>query len=69
MTALLLLAASEWQADYEALRAEVESLRATEDTWRTIQWRTCLLEAYAEARERERPLLIWALGGDPSGRC
>lgn len=51
------------------LFAQVDALRTTSDTWRRIPWRTCLLSAAREAREKGRPMLVWALGGDPSGRC
>lgn len=56
-------------AQESALASEVASLRTTRDVWRRIPWRTCLQEARAEAHQRGRPLLVWALGGDPSGRC
>lgn len=47
----------------------VSELRTTDDTWRRIAWRTCLSGAAREAREQGRPILLWALGGDPAGRC
>lgn len=54
------------QAD---LAREVGALALPGGTWRAIPWRTCLQAARREAHQRGRPLLVWALGGDPSGRC
>lgn len=51
-----------------ALRAQVERMKADEP-WRRIAWRRCLLSAGRESRRTNRPIFVWALGGDPTGRC
>jgi hypothetical protein len=48
----------------EALRPAPEFLR-----WRQIPWMTDLVAAQRTAKEEKRPLLIWASGDEPFGRC
>jgi hypothetical protein len=43
----------------EALKAEVEGLRAVKVAWREIAWKTCLIEGLAESREKKKPVLLW----------
>lgn len=35
--------------------------------WRTIPWKTNLLEAQKAAAEESKPLFIWAMDGHPLG--
>jgi hypothetical protein len=35
--------------------------------WRDIPWRNDLGRAVAEASQKEMPVLIWAMNGDPLG--
>jgi hypothetical protein len=51
------------------LKQQVEALRGGKHQWRHVPWRRCLVAACREAQEQRKPLLIWALGGDPTGRC
>jgi hypothetical protein len=37
------------------------------EAWRTIPWKTSLIEAQAEAARRGKPLFIWAMDGHPLG--
>jgi hypothetical protein len=55
----------------EALKAEIEALRPSRHVWREIRWITCLLEGLKVARERKKPVMLWAfINGNPdSGRC
>jgi hypothetical protein len=54
----------------DRLRAEIAALRPAQAVRQAIGWRKCLLEAFREARERKKPVLIWAFRGDPDeGRC
>ena len=55
----------------ESLRAEIEALRPARIAWRQIQWKSCLLEALAESRAKNKPVLLWLVGpGDGlDGRC
>jgi len=33
--------------------------------WQKIPWRNSLGEAVAEAREKDKPILLWAMNGHP----
>ncbi|MEM7198639.1 MAG: hypothetical protein AAF628_00110 [Planctomycetota bacterium] len=37
------------------------------EPWRELPWRASLLDAVAEASERNRPVLLWAMSGHPLG--
>ena len=53
------------------LRAEIEALKPPIFAWREIQWKSCLLEALAEARAKNKPVLLWLVGPGEGldGRC
>jgi hypothetical protein len=55
----------------DALQAEIENLRPAKLAWREIPWKTCLLEALKESREKEKPVLLWIVGPGEAleGRC
>jgi len=36
-------------------------------TWRTIPWKTSVLDAQAEAARTGKPIFIWAMDGHPLG--
>jgi hypothetical protein len=38
-----------------------------ESKWRQVGWRTALWPAVKEARELQRPLLLWTMNGHPCG--
>lgn len=59
---------TDWPSEYRQVQADIEAL-SIDVTWSLVPWKTCLIEAYAQARKERKPLLIWALGGDPEGRC
>lgn len=40
---------------------------ADELGWLEVNWRPVLWDAVAEAREADKPLLIWAMNGHPLG--
>ena len=42
-----------------ALQGEVQSLKAEKVAWRTIQWKTCLLDGLKASREQKKPLMLW----------
>jgi hypothetical protein len=53
----------------EALKAEIEALKPDNLAWREIQWKTCLLEAFAESRAKKKPVFLWVVGqGEGLGR-
>ena len=40
---------------------------AADELWRTIPWRTSLLEAQKIAITEKKPIFIWAMDGHPLG--
>ncbi|MGY8732822.1 MAG: hypothetical protein ACKVK0_11830 [Pirellulales bacterium] len=40
---------------------------AADELWRTIPWRTSLLEAQQLAITEKKPIFIWAMDGHPLG--
>lgn len=43
----------------DSLKADVEALRAPKVAWREIAWKSCLLEGLKEARDKNKPALLW----------
>jgi hypothetical protein len=41
------------------------SPKPEEVSWEEIPWRSTLWDAVIEAREREKPILLWAMNGHP----
>jgi len=53
----------------EALKAEIEAFKPEQLAWQEIQWKTCLLEAFAESRVKKKPVFLWVVGqGEGLGR-
>jgi hypothetical protein len=52
--------------NYEAVRDHVLP-RADEQDWLAVPWRSAFFDAVLEARESERPILLWAMNGHPLG--
>jgi len=50
-------------------RAWMEYIRPTGDDlkWREIAWRNKLMPAVEEAKKLDRPVLLWAMNGNPCG--
>ena len=42
-------------------------LQPGEEPWRTIPWKTALLDAQRTAVAEKKPLFIWAMDGHPLG--
>jgi len=55
----------------EALKAEIEALRAAKVAWREIAWKSCLLEGLKESRAKKKPVLLWVFIDRPidDARC
>jgi hypothetical protein len=55
----------------EALKAEIEALKAAKIAWRGIAWKSCLLEGLKESREKKKPVLLWVFIDRPidDARC
>ncbi len=41
--------------------------RPSEEKWKEIPWRPNLAGAMEEARERDKPVLLWVMNGHPCG--
>ena len=54
-----------------ALRAEIEALKAPTVAWREIAWKSCLLEGLKESRAKNKPALLWVFIDRPidDARC
>jgi hypothetical protein len=55
----------------EALKAEIEALKADKVAWREIAWKSCLLEGLKESREKNKPVILWVFIDRPidDARC
>ena len=55
----------------EALKAEIETLKAAKVAWREIAWKSCLLEGLKESRQQKKPVLLWVFIDRPidDARC
>ena len=55
----------------EALKAEIEALKAGKVAWRAIAWKSCLLEGLKESRAKKKPVLLWVFIDRPcdDARC
>ena len=55
----------------DALKAEIEALKAPKVAWREIAWKSCLLEGLKESREKKKPVLLWVFIDRPidDARC
>ena len=55
----------------EALKAEIEALKAAKVAWREIAWKSCLIEGLKESRARKKPALLWIFIDRPidDARC
>jgi hypothetical protein len=54
-----------WET-YDSVRDRVLPTQK-EKGWQAIPWRSDILAAVAEATDKNLPLLIWAMNGDPLG--
>jgi hypothetical protein len=55
----------------EALKAEIDALKAAKVAWRQIAWKSCLLEGLKESRAKNKPALLWVFIDRPldDARC
>ena len=44
-----------------------DELLPKNQTWKSIPWRTSLLDAQRAAVDQQKPILIWAMDGHPLG--
>jgi hypothetical protein len=62
---------SKKMATADALKADVEALKAHKVAWRAIAWKSCLLEGLNESRAQNKPALLWVFIDRPvdDARC
>ena len=55
----------------EALKMEIEAMKAAKVAWREIAWKSCLLEGLKESRAKQKPVLLWIFIDRPidDARC
>ncbi|MBL67663.1 MAG: hypothetical protein CMO74_04290 [Verrucomicrobiales bacterium] len=53
------------EKDFQKLHRELQP--DPKATWRTIPWKTSVLDAQAEAARTGKPIFIWAMDGHPLG--
>ena len=55
----------------EALKAQIEAMKAPKVAWREIAWKSCLLEGLKESRAKNKPALLWVFIDRPvdDARC
>jgi len=51
--------------DFETLHRQLQP--SGDEAWRTIPWKTSLLDAQAVAAAGNKPIFIWAMDGHPLG--
>jgi len=51
--------------EFEKLHGELRP--PTGEAWRSIPWKTSLLDAQATAAKERKPIFIWAMDGHPLG--
>ncbi len=61
VTSALGLTESEFQKLHRELQPNPKA------TWRTIPWKTSVLDAQAAAAREGKPIFIWAMDGHPLG--
>jgi hypothetical protein len=63
--------AEQQPATPDALKAEIETLKADKVAWREIAWKSCLIEGLKESRETKKPVLLWIFIDRPidDARC
>ncbi len=52
-------------AEFKALHEELQV--GKDKPWRTIPWKTTMLDAQRSASEEAKPIFIWAMDGHPLG--
>lgn len=53
------------ESEFQTLHAELQPDKSA--MWRTIPWKTSVLEAQKQAASEKKPIFIWAMDGHPLG--
>ena len=51
--------------EFESLHQQLQP--TGKEQWRSIPWKTSMLDAQAEAAREQKPIFIWAMDGHPLG--
>ena len=43
----------------EQIQAVFDSLKVDDVAWRTVHWKTCLIDGLQESRRTKKPLMLW----------
>lgn len=50
---------------FDELSKEVASLKKEKVAWRTIDWKTCLIDGLGESKKQNKPILLWVFIDHP----
>ena len=53
------------QEEFQTLHRQLQA--APDKPWRTIPWKTAILDAQETAAQQGKPIFIWAMDGHPLG--
>lgn len=67
--AALLFLLQEPVSEAEFLKLHRDLQPPKDEVWRTIPWKTSLLEASETAAREKKPIFVWAMHGHPLGSC
>ena len=58
-------------ATLEALKLEIEAMKADKVAWCEIAWKSCLIEGLKESRDKKKPVVLWVFIDRPidDARC
>jgi hypothetical protein len=65
LSSLVIAATGLSLSDFEELHDRLQP--GGDEAWRTIPWKTSLLEAQSVAADQGKPIFIWAMDGHPLG--
>ena len=65
LSAASVMAAEFTEAEFQKLHAELQPDNTA--LWRTVPWKTSVLDAQQAAADEQKPIFIWAMDGHPLG--
>ena len=65
LSAATVVAAELTEAEFQKLHAELQLDNTA--LWRTVPWKTSVLDAQQAAADEQKPIFIWAMDGHPLG--
>ena len=64
MTAMCMFQDPITPAEFQSLH---QSIKPSTDPWKSIPWKTSLIEAQNLAASQQKPMFIWTMDGHPLG--